>query len=99
LKGRVIDVGGGHAPDYFDFFKKDERRNDCGPRWFNDRNRLRKRCTAALDGSADTSFFAMSLSNIYGHQFLLGEVQRILSADGALIGFVPFWVGYHPESA
>ncbi|MDB5189509.1 MAG: hypothetical protein JWL82_466 [Parcubacteria group bacterium] len=97
LSGRTLDVGGGHAPDYFSYFEQtpatsiemidgSERRIDFE--------------TDALpyeNSTIDTVILCNVLEHIYNYSFLLGEVRRILAGDGTLIGFVPFWTGYHPD--
>jgi hypothetical protein len=37
------------------------------------------------------------IENNYNYHFLLSEVRRVCAADGQVVGFVPFWVGYHPD--
>lgn len=97
LSGRTVDVGGAHKPDYFDYFRQDasvriesvdglfsEIDFECDPLPFS-------------DGSVDTVVLCNVLEHIYRYTHLLGEVRRMLKSDGHLIGFVPFWVGYHPD--
>ncbi len=98
LRGKVVDVGGGRNPDYFNFFKKDgvvqiepidvslsgiDFETDALP-YSND--------------SVDTVIACNVLEHVYNYSFLLGEMSRILKPKtGRIIGFVPFWVGYHPD--
>lgn len=97
LAGKVVDIGGGHNPDYFSYFKKGgdytveaidgsmtgiDFESDTLP--FGTK-------------SVDTVILANVLEHVYNHQHLLQEVRRILAEKGTLIGFVPFWIGYHPD--
>lgn len=97
LRGRVVDVGGGHAPDYFDFFKKSDSHTvevlDGSMTGID----FEKDALPYAEGTADTVILCNVLEHIYDHQFILREVHRILAVEGTLIGFVPFWVGYHPD--
>lgn len=95
LRGRVIDVGGGRAPDYFDYFKKEGVT-------------LIEPVDGSISGidfeadalpyqeqSVDTVVACNLLEHIYNHKRLLSEMHRVLKPGGQLIGFVPFWVGIH----
>jgi SAM-dependent methyltransferase len=97
LRGKVVDIGGGRNPDYFDYFKKEgdimvepidgslsgiDFETDAVPH---------------ADGSIDTVILCNVLEHVYNYEHLLAEVRRIMKADGQLIGFVPFWIGYHPD--
>lgn len=98
LHGRVVDVGGGRSPTYFSYFKK-------GPEGYTvvaldgtlNGIDFEKDTLPFADASVDTVICCNVLEHIYHHQFLLGEMKRILKPHGHLIGFVPFWVGYHPD--
>lgn len=97
IRGRVVDIGGGRAPDYFSYLKTE---NDTvievsdlsiSPVDFE------KDALPYASGSIDTVLMCNILEHIYRHNHLLGEARRILRPKGKLIGFVPFWVGYHPD--
>ena len=97
LRGNVVDIGGGRSPDYFEYFKKDgtvtivaEDGSMNGINFETDR-------VPYADASVDTVILCNVLEHIYNYEHLLAEIQRILKNDGRLIGFVPFWVGYHPD--
>lgn len=97
LRGTVVDVGGGRRPDYFDFFKR-EGEPELEPL---DRSLtgidFERDPLPQASGSVDTLICANLLEHIYHHARLLAEMRRVLSPGGELIGFVPFWVGYHPD--
>jgi SAM-dependent methyltransferase len=97
MRGRVIDVGGGRNPDYFAYLKKENVVSieavdasftaidfEIDPLPFT-------------DAYADTVLLCNVLEHIYAHQYVLKQVHRVLKEGGQLIGFVPFWVGYHPD--
>lgn len=97
LRGKVMDVGGGHHPDYFDYFKKEPGAEvEVLDGSFTGIDFERDRLPAG-DASVDTVILCNVLEHIYNHAFLTGEVHRVLRPGGRLIGFVPFWVGYHPD--
>ncbi len=97
LRGTVIDIGGGRSPNYFDFLQRADGVQietvdaslsgidfETDPLPFS-------------DAYADTILLCNVLEHIYEHKFLLLQVHRVLKKEGHLIGFVPFWVGYHPD--
>jgi SAM-dependent methyltransferase len=97
LVGRVLDVGGGHSPDYFTYFKRELGSSIetvdgsmTGIDFESDPLPLGNE-------TVDTVILCNVLEHIYNHQFLLKEIRRLLTPGGQLIGFVPFWVGYHPD--
>ncbi|MDB5225308.1 MAG: hypothetical protein JWL87_260 [Candidatus Adlerbacteria bacterium] len=97
LRGRVADIGGGHEPDYFEYFKTDSsitlERLDGSFSGID----FEKDSLPFQSGAMDTVILCNVLEHIYNYRYLLAEVHRILSAEGRLIGVVPFWVGYHPD--
>lgn len=97
LFGKVTDIGGGHRPDYFEYFQKDETVQIEALDGSMTGIDFEIDTLPFADGSVHTAILANVLEHVYNHQFLLGEVQRILAPEGTLIGFVPFWVGYHPD--
>ena len=97
LRGRVVDVGGGHHPDYFDFLKRaGEVRLEALDASFSGID-FEKDPLPFNDASVDTVLLCNVLEHLYDYQFLLRQIRHVLKADGQLIGFVPFWIGYHPD--
>lgn len=97
LVGRVLDVGGGHSPDYFTYFKKAPGSSIETVDGSMTGIDFESDSLPGGNESVDTVILCNVLEHIYNHQFLLKEVCRILTPGGQLIGFVPFWVGYHPD--
>ncbi len=97
IHGRVVDIGGGRFPDYFSYLRADE----------NTQIEVSDLSVSPVDfekdelpyetASRDTALMCNILEHIYNHGHLLKEVHRVLRPGGKLIGFVPFWVGYHPD--
>lgn len=97
LRGRVVDVGGGRNPDYIEYFAKEEGvRIEPIDGQLSGINFEHDPLPVGT-GEADTVILANVLEHMFNYQFLLGEIHRILRPGGQLIGFVPFWVGYHPD--
>lgn len=97
LRGRVIDVGGGHNPDYFDYLRHaDDVRIEAVDASLSGIDFEKDSLPFPAD-SADTVLLCNVLEHIYNYRFLMQQINRILKKDGQLIGFVPFWVGYHPD--
>jgi SAM-dependent methyltransferase len=97
IRGEVVDVGGGHHPDYFDFLRHiGEVHLEAVDASFSGID-FEKDPLPFNDASADTVILCNVLEHIYDYRFLMQQVRRILKADGRLIGFVPFWIGYHPD--
>jgi len=97
IRGEVVDVGGGHHPDYFDFLRRTgEVHIEAVDASFSGID-FEKEPLPFNDAHADTVILCNVLEHIYDYRFLVRQVHRILKADGRLIGFVPFWVGYHPD--
>ncbi len=98
LHGRVVDVGGGRHPDYFNFFKKDATVSIEALDGSLSGIDFENEALPYADGIIDTIIACNVLEHIYNYRFLLGEMARIAKPNtGRLIGFVPFWVGYHPD--
>lgn len=102
LHGKVLDLGAGTVrSSYFNFFRKQseyvvtsvdisaERKPDVVAN-LEDRLPLKS-------GEYDFVLCFNLLEHIYHHQQLLIEISRVLKAGGALIGYVPFLVKYHPD--
>jgi SAM-dependent methyltransferase len=97
LTGRVLDVGGGRAPDYFNYLQRNGPVEivpiDASLHSID----FEKDALPCENNSIDTVLLCNVLEHIYNHQFLLKEIHRVLVPGARLIGFVPFWVGYHPD--
>lgn len=95
--GRVVDVGGGCHPDYFDFFQRANGvQIEAVDASFSGID-FEKDPLPFADAYADTVLLCNVLEHIYEYKFLTRQVRRIVKKNGQLIGFVPFWVGYHPD--
>ena len=97
IRGRVVDIGGGRSPDYFLYLKTEDGAvievsdGSLTPIDF-ERDTL-----PYASGSVDTILLCNILEHVYHYAHLLREVRRILHIQGRIIGFVPFWTGYHPD--
>ena len=97
IHGRVIDIGGGRSPDYFSYLQAEEETMvevSDGSLTSVD---FERDILPYASGSVDTVLLCNILEHIYHHKHLLNEVRRILHPEGRVIGFVPFWTGYHPD--
>ena len=97
LSGVVVDVGGGRAPDYFEYFGMKHVTYVTPVDGSFSGVDFEKDTLPFMEGSVDTVVCANVLEHVYNHQFLIGEMKRILKPDGTLIGFVPFLIQYHPD--
>lgn len=97
IRGMVVDVGGGRNPDYFNYFRTEKvLRTERIDGSFSDID-FEKDALPFDSFSVDTVILCNVLEHIFNYRHILGEVHRVLSRDGRLIGAVPFWVGYHPD--
>ncbi len=97
LSGKVLDVGGGRNPDYFSYI---EHGPDVSVETIDGSVTgidFEKDPLPYKEHSFDTVLLCNVLEHVYNHQFLLREISRMLTSHGTLIGFVPFWTGYHPD--
>ena len=97
VQGRVLDVGGGRNPDYFSYLDTSKKISIEAIDGSLSGIDFEKDILPYPDKSIDTVVLCNVLEHIYNYTFLLGETYRVLSSKGSLIGFVPFWVGYHPD--
>ncbi len=97
ISGKVLDVGGGRSPDYFSYMKIQDGVDIEALDGSLSGIDFEKDVLPVEDRSIDTLVCANVLEHIYNHRHLLTELERVLSKNGTLIGFVPFWVGYHPD--
>ena len=97
VRGKVVDIGGGRNPDYFEYFKK-EGKPEIEP-LDGSISGINFETDALPPGSntIDTVILCNVMEHIFNYEHLLSEIKRILKTDGQLIGFVPWWVGYHPD--
>lgn len=97
IRGRVVDVGGARDPDYFAFLQQEAVTSieplDGKISGIN----FEMDPLPYVAGTVDTVLLCNVLEHVYNHHFLLREVRRVLGPTGHLVGFVPFWVGYHPD--
>jgi SAM-dependent methyltransferase len=49
------------------------------------------------DGEAAAVICCNVLEHVYDHRHLVAEIRRVVAPGGTLIGFVPFFVQYHPD--
>ncbi len=97
VHGKVADIGGGHEPDYFDYFAgADDAEVQKIDGSFTGID-FEKDLLPFADASIDTALLCNVLEHMYNYRFLLEQTHRILVPGGRLIGIVPFWVGYHPD--
>jgi len=97
ISGHAVDVGGGRSPDYVRYLAQDVDTkiepidgSISGIDFENDP-------LPYGDGAVDSVLMCNILEHVYNHAALLTEARRILRSRGRLVGFVPFWVGYHPD--
>lgn len=97
LTGVVVDIGGGRSPDYFEYFKRENVVSTIPVDALLSGIDFEKDSLPFANGSADTIVCANVLEHVYHHRFLLGEMRRVLKSGGTLVGFVPFFIQYHPD--
>ncbi len=97
LVGKVADIGGGHEPDYFEYFDMTRSTSVTPIDGSFSGIDFEKDALPFEDGSFDTVLCANVLEHMYNHQFLVGEMKRVIKPGGELIGFVPFLIQYHPD--
>jgi SAM-dependent methyltransferase len=97
IHGRVLDVGGGRSPDYFSYVKQEAVTSIEAIDGSITSIDFEKDALPYTAGSVDTVISCNVLEHIFHHVFHLSELRRILSPEGKLVGFVPFWTGYHPD--
>lgn len=97
IYGKVADIGGGRNPDYFNYFKKDSVISITPVDGSITPIDFEKDKLPFSDNALDTVVCANVLEHVYNHSFLVGEMRRILKPKGTLVGFVPFFIQYHPD--
>jgi SAM-dependent methyltransferase len=97
ISGKVVDVGGGRSPDYYEYLQKGSDYSiepvDASLSGID----FESDHLPQSDGIADTVICANVLEHIYNHAFLISEIRRIMKNGAYFIGFVPFLVNYHPD--
>lgn len=97
IHGKVVDIGGGRFPDYFDYMKVAPETVIIPIDGSINGINLEKDPLPEADNQVDFAICCNVLEHIYNYQFLIGEMKRILRPGGQLIGFVPFLINYHPD--
>jgi len=97
LHGSVVDVGGGHEPDYYEYFNMKDATSVTPVDGSMSGIDFEKDALPFPDRSVDSIVCANVLEHVYDHRRLVTEMHRILKAEGELIGFVPFLIQYHPD--
>jgi SAM-dependent methyltransferase len=97
ISGLVVDVGGARDPDYFSYLQADEGVKVEPVDGMLSGINFETDPLPYETGSTDTVLMCNILEHIYNHRFLTAEAYRILRSGGRLVGFVPFWVSYHPD--
>jgi SAM-dependent methyltransferase len=97
ISGKTIDVGGGRNPDYFMYLKHDDGVSIDTVDGSISGIDFETDPLPYGDSTVDTVISCNVLEHIYNHAHLAREMRRITTLNGRLIGFVPFWVGYHPD--
>lgn len=105
ISGQVLDVGSGTArASYYRFLKQASGttvayldlgfEKGMGEGKYID---LENDSLPQTDASVDTILLFNVLEHIYNDQHLFAEMKRVLKPSGAVLGVVPFLVGYHPD--
>lgn len=97
LHGATVDIGGGHKPDYFNYFKSEPDFTLLVLDGSINSIDFEKDILPLKDRSADTVILCNVLEHVYNYAHLLDETRRILKEGGQLIGCVPFQHQYHPD--
>jgi SAM-dependent methyltransferase len=97
IRGKVVDIGGGRSPDYFSYLQSEKGATVEASDLAISPIDFEKDALPYASASIDTVLMCNILEHIYHYDHLLSEARRILRPGSELIGFVPFWVGYHPD--
>ncbi|HUD02680.1 MAG TPA: methyltransferase domain-containing protein [Candidatus Paceibacterota bacterium] len=97
LEGVVVDIGGGHEPDYFEYFDMTRATSVTPVDGSFSGIDFEKDALPFADNSFDTALCANVLEHVYNHRFFIGEIKRVVRPGGELVGFVPFLIQYHPD--
>lgn len=102
LHGKVLDLGAGTIrSSYFDFFQAKSKYTitsvDISAERKPDVTADLERPLPLESHLYDFVLCFNLLEHVYDHKQLLAEIGRVLKPGGALIGYVPFLVKYHPD--
>ncbi len=97
VRGLVADIGGGRNPDYYTHLRHNGAITITPVDGSISGIDFEKDALPFKSGAVDTIVLCNVLEHIYNHRFLLSESARILRSGGSLVGFVPFWLGYHAD--
>ncbi len=99
ISGVVVDVGGGRRSDYHALLTQTPGTviHPLDGYFGGARIDFEKDLLPFKDGEVDGVLMFNILEHVYNYQYLVSEVHRILKSGGAVIGFVPFLVNYHPD--
>lgn len=97
VAGLVVDVGGARNPDYFEYLLQDSGARIEPVDGMLSGIDFEKDALPYEANSVDTVLMCNILEHIYNYSFLMKETCRVLKPKGRLVGFVPFWVAYHPD--
>lgn len=102
VKGKVLDVGGGVNPSYFQFLKKEPRTEIINIDFkslhaIGKTVDLEKDPLPYADESVDQVLMFNILEHIYNYRFLIGEAKRVVKSGNEVLGFVPFMMSYHAD--
>lgn len=99
VDGKTIDIGGGGGSStYLEHVKRGSAVEiinfdpKIGTPLDFEKDRL-----PVEDGFYDTVLFLNVMEHIFNHQHIANEVVRILKPEATLIGYVPFFMWYHPD--
>lgn len=99
--GKVLDLGGGVEPTYFNFLKREEGVEILNLDLKNNEDQgkidFEKDNLPFADGAVDNVLAFNLLEHIYNYRHLLSEASRALKTGGRMLGFVPFMINYHPD--
>lgn len=97
ISGQVVDIGGGRNPDYFKYFKKQGAVSITPLDGAISGINFEHDPLPIKTGQVQTVLMCNLLEHLYDPELVLSEAHRVLKKGGMLIGFVPFWIGYHPD--
>lgn len=97
VSGRVVDVGGGRDPHYLALVKKAPGATIEAVDGSISGIDFERDPLPYESASVGTLLCMNTLEHVFDHRHLLKEMRRVLVEGGSVIGFVPFWVGYHPD--
>ena len=99
--GRVLDLGGGISPTYFNFLKKERGTEILNLDLKNNEDEGRidfeKDNLPFTNDTIDNVLAFNLLEHIYNYRHLVSEAIRVLKTGGRMLGFVPFLINYHPD--